>query len=261
MQAHAMAKPKGSVMRLQDHLSTTGVHLFRWRSYILLAFIPAILWMVLQGEQIELQLGPRFGDLFEIATIALVVLGQTIRILTVGFVPRGTSGRNTKDQLAEVLNTTGAYSLVRNPLYLGNCLMYVGIALYTQSLWLGLVMALILLPYYERIIAAEERFLAPRFGAAYDDWAAQVPAFIPRLHGFVPPSMPFSLRSVIRREQSSVFGAVVALYLIELGLHTIGTGAEPMHPGWHWVMGAAVVLKLLALVLKRHSQVLAVKGR
>jgi protein-S-isoprenylcysteine O-methyltransferase Ste14 len=248
-------------MRLFDHMSTSGVHLFRWRSYILLAFVPLILWMVFKGEQVEAVLGETWGEAFEGFSIALVVLGQGLRILTVGFVPAGTSGRNTKDQLAESLNTTGIYSLVRNPLYLGNCLMYLGVGLFTQSLWLALVLALVLLPYYERIIAAEERFLSEKFGQTYGEWAAQVPAFIPRLRGYVPPAMPFSWRAVIRREQSSIFGAVLALYLIEVGLHTIGAGAEPASPVWHWVMGTAVVLELLALGLKRFTDLLRPEGR
>ncbi|MGC9453013.1 MAG: methyltransferase family protein, partial [Oceanipulchritudo sp.] len=51
----------------------------------------------------------------------------------------GTSGRNTKQQVAYSLNTTGFYSVVRNPLYLGNFFMYLGIALFTHHWWLVLV--------------------------------------------------------------------------------------------------------------------------
>ncbi|MGB8874133.1 MAG: hypothetical protein WCC75_12145, partial [Desulfobaccales bacterium] len=45
-----------------------------------------------------------------------------------GLPPRGTSGRNTQGQVAETLNTTGIYSLVRNPLYLGNFLIWLGLS-------------------------------------------------------------------------------------------------------------------------------------
>lgn len=248
-------------MRLTDHMSRSGASLFRWRSYLPLIFLPFLIDAAFRGEQVEAALGKTWGEVFEVACIGLVMLGQALRMLTVGHVPRGTSGRNVTGQLAEALNTTGIYSMVRNPLYLANCIMYLGVALFSQSLIAALVMALVLLPYYERIIAAEEVFLSAKFGAVYDDWAARTPAFVPRLSGWVASSLPFSWRTVIRREQSSVYGAVVALYLMELGLHTLGPGAGPMSPVWHWVLGIATGLEVAAFLTKRHTRLLSVEGR
>lgn len=248
-------------MRLTDHMSHTGASLFRWRSYLPLLFVPFLIVAAFRGEQIERAYGETVGDIYEIFCIGLVILGQMLRIVTVGHVPRGTSGRNVQGQLAEALNTTGIYSVVRNPLYLANCIMYLGVALFSQSLIVALVMALVLLPYYERIIAAEETFLSAKFGAVYDDWAARTPAFFPRLSGWVPSALPFSWRTVIRREQASVFGAVVALYLLELGLHKLGGGDEPMSPLWHWALAVAIVLEIAAHLAKTRTKLLAVDGR
>ncbi len=248
-------------MLLKDHLSASGARLFRWRSYVLLAFAPFMLLAVFQGERVEAMLGEGLGDAYELACIALVMAGEAIRILTVGFVPRGTSGRNTRGQLAETLNTSGMYALVRNPLYLGNCMMYLGVVLFTQHVGLALVLALVLLPYYERIIAAEERFLVQSFGQTYEDWAAKTPAFLPRLTGWKAPALRFSLRTVIRREHASVYGAIVALYLIELGLHNLGATPEAFATGWHWVLGVATVLELVVIAVKRGTTLLNVAGR
>jgi len=248
-------------MLLKDHMSASGARLFRWRSYVLLAFAPFILMSAFQGERIESMLGEGFGNAYELACIALVVLGEVIRIVTVGFVPSGTSGRNTTGQIADTLNTTGLYSLVRNPLYLGNCLMYLGVVLFTQNLLLAVVLVLVLLPYYERIIAAEEQFLVGAFGQTYESWAALTPAFLPRLTGWKAPAMRFSLLTVIRREHASVYGAVMALYLIELGMHSLGTGGDAFDQGWHWVLGVASVLELTVIILKRRTRVLDVTGR
>jgi protein-S-isoprenylcysteine O-methyltransferase Ste14 len=248
-------------MLIRDHMSRSGSHLFRWRSYILLGFIPFFIYAAFQGETVEIYLGDTVGDLYELFALGLVILGEVIRIVTVGFVPKGTSGRNTNGQLADVLNTTGMYSLVRNPLYLGNCLMYVGIALYTQNIALAAILALVLLPYYERIIAAEEVFLTEKFGAIYIDWANRTPAFLMRIRGFVRPSMPFCARSVIRREQASVLGAVVALYLIELGMNKLGPAPEDMDAGWNWALGLTFICFVAAQIAKKHTQLLAVDGR
>ena len=61
-----------------------------------------------------------------------------------GFAPRGTSGRNTLGQVAEVLNTSGMYSVVRNPLYLGNFVIWLGLALFIKVWWCILIVVLCL---------------------------------------------------------------------------------------------------------------------
>ena len=58
-----------------------------------------------------------------IVSILFVFVGFLVRFYTVGTTTKGTSGRNTKKQVAEMLNTSGVYSLLRNPLYFGNFLI------------------------------------------------------------------------------------------------------------------------------------------
>ncbi len=52
--------------------------------------------------------------------------GLALRVIVVGHAPYGTSGRNTREQVADTLNTTGMYSIVRHPLYLANYLIILG---------------------------------------------------------------------------------------------------------------------------------------
>ena len=98
-----------------------------------------------------------------------------IRAYTIGHTPKGTSGRNTKKQVANALNTTGAYSLVRNPLYLGIFFMGLGVALFAHLWWLTLIYVLAFWLYYERVIFAEEAYLRDKFGAEYLSWADRTP--------------------------------------------------------------------------------------
>jgi protein-S-isoprenylcysteine O-methyltransferase Ste14 len=251
---------KGMPMLLRDHMAHTGAKLFRWRSFVLLAFVPAIIWAVFQGEQVEAAIGEVWGEAFEMLAVALVLLGEGLRILTVGFVPRGTSGRNTgAGQVATRLNTTGVYALVRNPLYLANCMMYLGVVLFTQSLVLAVIFVLVLLPYYERIIAAEEAFLADKFGADYRDWATVTPAFIPKLTGWQSPDMAFSWRSVVRREHASVYGAIFALIVIDLGLDW--ASGEGVEVALLWLLAGATVIEAVVIFLKKRTTLLNVAGR
>ncbi len=100
--------------------------------------------------------------------------------LTVGFAPKNTSGRNTAaGQMADELNVTGIYSIVRHPLYVGNFFMWLGPVLFLRSVWFTIVFCLVYWLYYERIMFAEEQFLRRKFGDAYDKWSEKVKAFIP----------------------------------------------------------------------------------
>ena len=247
---------------IRDRMVESGNTLFRWRSYLLFAFVPFIFLSIRDGGAISIVWGETIGGLTAAIAVFMLALGQLIRILTVGFVPRGTSGRNTdRGQIAETLNTTGAYSVCRNPIYLGNCLMYAGIVLYAQNLWLLGVLVPVLGLYYERIISAEENFLHRKFGAAYGEWVARVPPFWPRLSAWTPPGMPFSLRTVIRREHASVFGAFLAIYLIEVAMHALPTGAPPIDPLWHQGMAALAAIELVLLVVLKTTKWLVVDGR
>lgn len=245
-------------MLIKDQMRHTGNLLFRWRSYAPMVFLPFMALALRYGETVELRLGGALGDVWETVAILLVLAGEAIRILTVGYVTNGTSGRNTTGQIADRLNVTGLYSLVRNPLYLGNCLMLLGAVAYTQNVTLVLVMALALALYYERIISAEEEFLSAKFGPAYAEWTARTPAFRPRLSNWRRPTLGFSWRMVIRREHPSIYGALVTLFLIDLGFSVYGAEPEGLQTGWPWVMGLATVLMILVKTLKRHTRLLDV---
>ena len=248
-------------MLLADKLKRSGDFLFRWRSFILLGFAPFVWNAASKPEAIELAIGPLYGGIYEATCIALVVTGLLVRAFTVGFVPGGTSGRNTAAQLAKKLNTTGMYSLTRNPLYFGNCLTYAGVFLYTQDVLLALVAILFLVIYYERIIMAEEDFLCDRFGDAYREWAHDTPAFFPRLNGWKRPALRFSPRTVLRREYSGWFAAVICLFLIQAyGDYFVEKDGSLDKP-WLIAVAAGAVIYVTLLTMKKKTRLLAVPGR
>ncbi|MBP1885245.1 methyltransferase family protein [Sinorhizobium mexicanum] len=107
-----------------DDIVHQGNWFFRWRSYVLLITIPIAFLVLSQGEPIELRFGDGADFVYEGFCLALALVGLAIRAFTVGHAPKGTSGRNTRKQIAESLNTTGMYSLCRNPLYFGNAVIY-----------------------------------------------------------------------------------------------------------------------------------------
>ena len=153
-------------MKLEKKLVSTGYWLFRWRSYfpivIILIFIPAMAKYEYVGGDREMT------TIWGLFSLFVGLLGLFFRILVVGHTPQNTSGRNTREQIAEVLNTTGWYSVVRHPLYLANYLMGLGIALFPFVWWMPVIYTLSFALYYERIMLAEDDFISDKFGEDLD---------------------------------------------------------------------------------------------
>jgi protein-S-isoprenylcysteine O-methyltransferase Ste14 len=187
--------------------------------------------------------------------VAVSVLGQVIRAMVIGFVPKGTSGRNIAKQVATVLNTEGIYSVVRHPLYLGNYFMWMGPVLYSCSISFAVICSLLFWIYYERIMYAEEAFLRGKFGN-YDEWASTTPAFWPDFKLWRPAALTFSLRNVIRREFYGVVAVVFSFLFVHI-LHLITTRLQFIPSDeWLLVSGGTLVLFFVLRFLKKKTKVL-----
>lgn len=211
-------------MLLKYRLENHGAFLFRWRSYLpLILLIPALIALP-QSGYMETWFGDTAEDIWEVFSVCIAFAGLGVRIATVGFAPAGTSGRNTTAQRADMLNTTGLYSVVRNPLYLGNAITLLGFVLAIKVWWLALIAIPFMFFYYERIIYAEEVFLLATFGSAYEAWAAKTPALVPNFRLWRRTELPFSPRSALRREYHGFFLIVIVLTFIEAAGDIIGDG-------------------------------------
>ena len=202
-----------------------------------------------------------FEDVWELICLAVAFFGSAIRVYTVGHVPEGTSGRNRSVQRADVLNTTGAYSLVRHPLYVGNFFIWLGISMFVRSWWLSLIFILLFVLFYERIIFAEEGYLRKEYGKAWGDWAARTPPFVPRFKNFKPAALPFSVRSVLTKEYHVLFNIILAFAVIEIleGLFT--DHKFELDFAWMVAVAAGLAAWITLRVLKKKTNVLHVEGR
>ncbi len=198
---------------------------------------------------------------YEFFCLLVSLLGVFVRVYTVGHTPANTSGRNTEKQVADTLNKTGIYSMVRHPLYLGNFLMYFGISLLTCNIWFILAFILVFWLYYERIMYAEEQFLRRKFGEEYVTWSQDIPAFFPKFKGFVRPALSFSWKKIIKKEKNGVF----ALFLIFCVFDLAGHWIRPEYIHINWTIIALAVLTGISYVvikiIKKTSGVLDKAGR
>lgn len=77
------------------------------------------------------------------------------------------------------LATAGPYSIVRNPLYLGNFLGVIGFGFAVEQPWLALAFAVAFALLYPAVVAKEEARLAEIFGERFREYCARVPRWLP----------------------------------------------------------------------------------
>jgi len=249
-------------MALREELEKQGNWLFRWRSYLPLLIVPLFFIALYSSASVTLEDSEPARKYWEVFCFVLSVLGFAIRCTTVAFVPSGTSGRNTKEQIASVLNTTGIYSVVRHPLYLGNLIIILGLLLYIRVWWFAMVGALMFWIYYERIAFAEEEFLRRKFGDAYVDWADKTPAFLPRYANWNRPNLTFSLRKVLKREYSGFFAIIASFTCLNILEGIFINARNPrIDPGWVVLFCVGLIIYLTLRTLKKKTRILDVPGR
>lgn len=207
---------------LRKEFKKQGNILFRHRSYF--PFVVLLIgFAVFVRKTIHLS---EIGEFYPeqnlmILSLLVTLAGLLIRILTVGFTPANTSGRNSKMQIAEDINTTGIYSTVRHPLYLGNFFMWLGLALLTSDIWFIAAFVLFYFIYYERIMFAEEQFMYKQFKNDYKKWAKQTPAIIPSFKNYKKTKLPFSWKKILKQEKNGFAAIFILFYLFDFSAHII----------------------------------------
>ncbi|MFN1219545.1 methyltransferase family protein [Chryseobacterium kwangjuense] len=230
-------------MALKEELEEQGNWLFKYRSILPIGILFVGLVVFIQSNLQKTM--TECTVYFEFFCLLVSLAGLGIRIYTVGHTPKNTSGRNTAEgQVADTLNTTGIYSIVRHPLYLGNFFMWLGPALLTESLWFIISFILFYWIYYERIMYAEEQFLERKFGSIYKEWAAKVPVFIPKLGIFTRSSLSFSIKKVIKKEKNGLF----AVFLIFMVFDLAGEWAK-QHSHYNVLFIAGCLLTMVVYIV------------
>ena len=246
-------------MALVQSLEKQGNFLFKYRGqFPVLLFILSVPFVYLTDYS---SISYKEFTLFMCITIAISFFGFLIRFYTIGTTPQGTSGRNTKEQVAEVLNSTGMYSMLRHPLYLGNYLIWLGISLASFNIYFAIIMSLLFWIYYERIMFAEERFLERKFGEDYLNWASKLPVFLPSILNFKKSDTTFSVFTVLRREYASVLAAVVGFVFIEILRNYFSTNNWSISDVTVYVLCGTIIIVLILRSLKHYTSLLDEKGR
>lgn len=199
-----------------DVLARLGAVLFTYRD----ALFPVVLIAAAFGTRPRLAGTTQTDHVIDAAGFAVSLAGQTLRVLVVGLVYITRGGQNRKPW-ANALVEGGIFGHSRNPLYLANMLILLGLAIVHN----GWVMYLVVLPLfafaYVAIVRAEEQYLGVRFETAYDAYCRRVPRWVPRLHGLSTTIRQgsFNWLKVLRKEYGTPFAWISGALLLLVWEH------------------------------------------
>lgn len=187
-----------------------GNFLFHYRNFLFPVFYLALFIPgppILQNHLLAFEIG-----------FSILILGQLVRLLTIGlsYVIRGGKDRKV---YAEGLVTDGIYAHCRNPMYLGNVVIILGLGILANSLIFVLLMVPLFFFFYQAIILAEEGFLINKFAGQFLEYKDKVNSWIPNLNGISETikGMTFKWKRVVLKEYNTTFLLVltVAILLIK----------------------------------------------
>lgn len=152
-----------------------------------------------------------------VAGALTMLVGESLRIWAVGYA--GSATRTTRGVGGEVLVVCGPFAHVRNPLYLGNFFISLGVCIMAWA-WMPWMLVLYVALFgvqYAMIVSLEEEHLRAEFGESYTVYAAEVPRFVPRpTPRHTSQTLEFRLGSAMRSERSTLGN--ILLVAVALGL-------------------------------------------
>ena len=181
-----------------------GNFFFKYRSYTPIPLVAVILY------------NAQHANAYVVLGLVCIIFGESIRFWAVSYAG-GTTRTTTVG--AATLCTAGPFAHTRNPLYIGNMLMYNGIVLIAgASNILSMLMLtwLFFIIQYFLIINLEEQTLTRIFGAAYLDYTKNVPRTFPRLFRWKSEDnrQPMTLLKTVRTEKRTLQNVLLFLIII-----------------------------------------------
>jgi protein-S-isoprenylcysteine O-methyltransferase Ste14 len=190
--------------------------------------------------------------------VALALLGQAVRLTTIGFDYIHRGGKNGQVYAGRLVRG-GIYALLRNPMYVGNALIAVGMTMQFGSPLAYLIVIPFFLFVYQAIVAAEEGYLREKFGAEYKEYESSVNRYLPALARFGEAftGLRFDWRKSIQKDLGTVIGLIIGLILIPVWrayfLYSCEATEFPAMRALLVSLGVGA-LYLFLLKLKRHDR-------
>ena len=176
---------------------------------------------------------------------------RRLRVLVIGLVYITRGGQN-RQVWANSLVDGGMFAHSRNPLYVGNLLIILGLALVHNGWAMYFVALPVFLFVYAAIVSAEEEYLNARFGDAYAEYCRRVPRWLPSLRG-LPQTIRegnFDWLKVLRKEYGTPFAWLSGFLLLLIWEHS-SPFAEPIGPAeLRWIAVIWITLALAYMTVR-----------
>ena len=154
--------------------------------------------------------------------VILVVTGELLRLNGVRYA--GGETRTLKVG-ASVLCSSGPFAYLRNPLYLGNVIIYAGMVLIAGGEFVWILLPTTLTFFfleYGLIVSLEEETLRKKFNEDYGEYLSMVPRLIPRVTPWKGGSetVPMTIEKTLRTEKRTlqIIGGFILLLILRVTL-------------------------------------------
>ncbi len=191
-----------------NNLEKISKTVFKYRSYTPIPFL--IIMLIFQQATLQSL----------ITGFVIALTGEGFRLWGVSYA--GSETRTTGDVGGTYLVISGAFGHVRNPLYLGNILLYVGTGIMSNALfpYLQIIALVFFYIQYRLIIIAEEKYLKGTFGKAYEKYLDAVPRLVPRITKYKDKTVtqpPLNVKAGLRSEKRSLqaFTIITIILIIQ----------------------------------------------
>jgi protein-S-isoprenylcysteine O-methyltransferase Ste14 len=215
-----------------------GQFFFRYRN----AVFPLVMLLAVLAAVPQYSFGSHAMDsIVDLVGIALILAGQTLRVITIGYDYIRRGGRDGR-VYAEGLVQGGVFAHCRNPLYVGNILMASGFLVVLGNTGLIIIGIPLVVFVYAAIVSAEEDFLSRQFGAEYADYCRRVNRWIPSWKGIrqTLAELDFNWQRVLVKEYNTIFAVLGILLVIQTWTRV--TEGQMSQGSWNWVIASGCVL-------------------
>lgn len=188
--------------------------------------------------------------------VLLALAGSGLRAWVIGlaYIKRG--GLDKKVH-ADTLVSSGMFAVCRNPLYVGNALVLLGLFVVHNNPLAYLIGLIFFGVAYWGIVAAEEKFLAEKFGDDYRAYCDRVNRFWPDFSHYreAVEGMDFNWRRIVIKDYSTVYTWVVGMIILIAWEHTYWAGGSFVDALTSVLipLGVATAVVLLVRVLKKRG--------
>ena len=200
---------------MKTMMISIGEFFFRYRNQAFPLIIIAL--FVLAAPSSEIFQSEGLDQVKDIIAVMIAISGLVLRAMVIGYAYIKRGGLNKK-VYAKNLVTEGMFGVCRNPLYVGNMLIYVGIFL-LHGHPLIVVAGITLFAFmYQCIVLAEEAYLEEKFGEGYRAYCADVPRWVPKFSKFADATegMEFNFKRVLIKDYSTIAATLITLSLVEV---------------------------------------------